>query len=419
MGMLSHLTALLRRRADGVDLASPAFKVDPFPFYARLRDEAPVSRVALSSGIRPWLVTRYDDVALVLRDERFVKDMAKAVAPGAAPPLPPIPTMFKPLSHHMLNADPPDHTRLRALVSRAFTPTLVEGMRGRVQVIADGLLDGIAGRTRWDLIRDYALPIPTTVIAEMLGVPAEDRHRFHRWSRALLQSAGSRWAVWKAFPAVWQFLRYIRRLIEVRRAAPRDDLVSALIKAEEAGDRLSGDELVAMVFLLLVAGHETTVNLIGNGTLALLEHPEQMARLRAEPGLIRPAVEELLRFTSPVETSTRRFAREDVTISGVTISRGDVVLAVIASANRDGRQFADPDKLDVAREPNRHLSFGLGPHYCLGAPLARLEGQIAIQTLLRRARGLRLDVPPNRVRWRGGLVVRGLESLPVAVDGWA
>jgi cytochrome P450 PksS len=418
MGLLTNLAAVLRRRPAGVDLASPAFKADPFPFYARLRAEAPVSLVALPSGIRPWLVTRYDDVALVLRDERFVKDMAKAVAPGAAPPLPRMPAMFKPLSQHMLNADPPDHTRLRALVSRAFTPTLVEGMRGRVQVIADGLLDGIAGRTRWDLIRDYALPIPTTVIAEMLGVPAADRHHFHRWSQALLQSAGSRWAVWKAFPSVWRFLRYIRRLIEVRRAAPRDDLVSALIKAEEAGDRLSGDELVAMVFLLLVAGHETTVNLIGNGTLALLEHPEQLARLRAEPGLIRSAVEELLRFTCPVETSTRRFAREDATIAGVTIRRGDVVLAVIASANRDDRQFPDPDKLDLAREPNRHLAFGLGPHYCLGAPLARLEGQIAIRTLLRRARGLRLDVAPDRVRWRGGLVVRGLESLPVAVDGW-
>jgi cytochrome P450 PksS len=419
MGLLTNLAAMLKRRPAGVDLTSPAFKADPFPFYARLRAEAPVSRVVLASGISPWLVTRYDDVALVLRDERFTKDMAKAVAPGGVAPLPRLPAMFKPLSHHMLNADPPDHTRLRALVSRAFTPTLVEGMRGRVQAIADGLLDGIARRTRWDLIRDYALPIPTTVIAEMLGVPAEDRHRFHRWSKALLQSAGSRWAVLKAIPAVWRFLRYIRRLIEARRAAARDDLVSALIKAEEAGDRLSGDELMAMIFLLLVAGHETTVNLIGNGTLALLEHPEQMARLRAEPGLIRPAVEELLRFTCPVETSTRRFPLEDVTIAGVTIPRGEVVLAVIASANRDGAQFPDPDKLDLAREPNRHLSFGLGPHYCLGAPLARLEGQIAIPTLLRRARGLRLDVPRDRVRWRGGLVVRGLESLPVAVDGWA
>src|SRR5689334_2341383 len=187
MGLLTNLAAVLRRRPAGVDLTSPAFKADPFPFYARLRAEAPVSRVVLASGIRPWLVTRYDDVALVLRDERFTKDMAKAVAPGGVAPLPRMPAMFKPLSHHMLNADPPDHTRLRALVSRAFTPTLVEGMRGRVQVIADGLLDGIAGRTRWDLIRDYALPIPTTVIAEMLGVPAEDRHRFHRWSKALLQ----------------------------------------------------------------------------------------------------------------------------------------------------------------------------------------------------------------------------------------
>jgi cytochrome P450 PksS len=419
MGLLSHVAGFLRRRADGVDIASPAFKADPFLFYARLRDEAPVFRVALPNGVTPWLVTRYDDVALALRDERFTKDLAKVLVPGGVAPLPRMPALFKPLSHHMLNADPPDHTRLRALVQRAFTPALVDGMRGRIQAIADTLFDNLAGRTRLDLIRNFALPLPTTVIAEMLGVPAGDRHRFHRWSKTLLQSSSARWGMWKSFPAVWAFLRYIRRLVEVRRADPRDDLVSALIKAEEAGDRLTADELVAMVFLLLVAGHETTVNLIGNGTLALLEHPEQMDRLRAEPGLIRPAVEELLRFASPVEMATRRFAKEDVTVAGVTIPRGELMLAVIASANRDRRQFADPDKLDLAREPNKHLAFGLGPHYCLGAPLARLEGQIAIQTLLRRARGLRLDVPPNRVRWRGGLVVRGLESLPMAVDGWA
>jgi cytochrome P450 len=317
----------------------------------------------------------------------------------------------------MLNADPPDHTRLRALVQGAFTPGLVEGMRARVRVIAEQLLDGIAGRPQVDLIRDYALPIPTTVIAEMLGVPVEDRHRFHRWSRTILLSSSSSWGQWKALPSAWAFLRYIRRLIAARRAAPRDDLVSALVRAEEAGDRLTADELVSMVFLLLVAGHETTVNLIGNGTLALLEHPAELARLRADEKLIRPAVEELLRFGSPVETATRRFAREDVPLAGATIPRGALVLAVIASANRDGRVFADPDKLDLTREPNRHLSFGLGAHYCLGAALARLEGQIAITTLLRRAPGLRLAVPPGELRWRPGLVLRGLKALPVSLAG--
>jgi cytochrome P450 PksS len=401
------------------DITSPAFKADPYPFYARLRDEAPVRAVTLPNRMTVWLVTRYDDVALVLRDERFAKDVAKALAPEEVARLPRPPALFEPLTHHMLNADPPDHTRLRALVQRAFTPGLVEGMRPRVRAIAEQLLDGIAGRPRVDLIRDYALPIPTTVIAEMLGVPVADRHRFHRWSRTILMSSSSSWGLWKALPSAWAFLRYIRRLIAARRAAPRDDLVSALVQAEEAGDRLTADELVSMVFLLLVAGHETTVNLIGNGTLALLEHPAELARLRADEKLIRPAVEELLRFSSPVETATRRFAREDVRLAGVTVPRGALVLAVIASANRDGRQFPDPDRLDVAREPNKHLAFGLGAHYCLGAPLARLEGQIAVQALLRRAPALRLAAAPERLRWRGGLVVRGLEALPVAVDAWA
>jgi cytochrome P450 PksS len=402
-------------RADtGPDISSPAFKADPFPYYRRLRDESPVAPVVLPNRMTVWLVTRYDDVVTALRDERFPK--TRANIPGPKVFLPPTPRVFRPLNHHMLNADPPDHTRLRALVSRAFTPALVEGMRGRVQQIADGLLDAVAGQRRVDLRRDYALPLPTTVIAEMLGVPVEDRHRFQGWTRAILMSTGSGWGVWKSMPAVWMFLRYIRRLVAARRAEPRDDLTSALVRAEEAGDRLTGEELVAMIFLLLVAGHETTVNLIANGVSALLEHPPEMGRLRADEKLVAPAVEELLRFTSPVETSTRRFAREDVTLSGVTIPRGSVVLPVLASANRDGRVFADPDRLDVGREPNRHLAFGLGPHYCLGAPLARLEGQIALATLLRRTAAVRPAVPPRSLRWRGGLVVRGLEALPVEID---
>jgi len=218
----------------------------------------------------------------------------------------------------------------------------------------------------------------------------------------------------KAIPNAMAFLGYIRKLIKARRANPQDDLVSALVQAEEAGEQLSEDELLAMIFLLLVAGHETTVNLIGNGTLALLEHPDQLERLRNDPALIKPAVEELLRYASPLETATERYARENITIAGDTIPRGAMVFAVIASANRDERQFANPDALDITREPNKHLSFGLGPHYCLGAPLARLEGQIAILTLLRTLPDLRLSVAPHVLRWRPGLVLRGLESLPVA-----
>jgi cytochrome P450 PksS len=336
------------------------------------------------------------------------------LTPGQLAKQPWFPAMFKPLTCNLLDLDPPDHTRLRALVHKAFTARLVEQMRGRIETLTNDLLEVVQGRDRFDLIHDYALPLPTTIIAEILGVPAEDRHKFHRWSNTLVSSSSSKWGMLKAIPSVWLFMRYVRKVIRARRAAPGDDLVTALVQAEEAGEHLSEDELLAMIFLLLVAGHETTVNLIGNGTLALLENPQQMEKLRHHPGLAKTAVEELLRYHSPVETATERFAREDVTIAGVNIPQGSLVFAVLASANRDERQFPNPDALDVTRDPNKHLAFGLGIHFCLGAPLARLEGQIAINTLLRRAPELRLAAPPGALRWRPGLVLRGLQALPVS-----
>lgn len=317
----------------------------------------------------------------------------------------------------MLDVDPPDHARLRALVQKAFTPRVVEQMRDRVRVLTEELLDRALDRGRIDLVRDYALPIPTTIIAEMLGVPVEDRHKFHRWSGAIVQSEPSGWRMIPALPHVVLFLRYIRRLVRARRADPRDDLVSALVRAEEAGDQLNEDELLAMVFLLLIAGHETTVNLIGNGSLALLLHPSAMERLRTEPGLVPTGVEELLRHSGPLAMATERFAREDVEIAGVTIPRGSTVYAALASANRDERQFANPDAVDVTREPNRHLAFGLGIHFCLGAPLARLEAQVAFESLLRRTSALSLIAGSDALRWRRGLVLRGLVSLPVSLSG--
>jgi cytochrome P450 PksS len=413
MGLISAPPAGRRSPDPAVNIADRAFKANPFPFYARLRAEAPVHRMTLPTGETGWLITRYDDVVEVLKDERFAKDVDNALTPAQMSRRPWFRKLFSPIRRNMLSRDPPDHTRLRALVAKAFTPRLVEQMRDRVQALADGLLDAVQSRGRMDLIRDFALPLPTTVIAEMLGVPAEDRHAFHRWSNAVLAAASSTWALWLAIPNVWAFMRYIRQTIRRRRADPRDDLVSALARAEEAGDKLSEDELLAMILLLLVAGHETTVNLIGSGTLALLQHPDQLARLRADPALIRPAVEELLRYTSPVEMATERYPREDVAVAGVTIPRGEMVFAVLASANRDERQFAEPDRLDLTREPNRHVAFGLGGHFCLGAPLARLEGQIAIGTLLRRMPDLRLAAAPERLRWRRGMLLRGLEALPV------
>jgi cytochrome P450 PksS len=349
---------------------------------------------------------------MVLKDERFVKNRFSVMSHEQLKKQPWVPKMFMPLLQNMLDQDPPDHTRLRGLVQKAFSPRLVDGMQGRIAELAGQLLDRALRRGRMDLIRDFALPIPTTIIAEMMGVPVKDRHKFHRWSSRII-AANSRRGLLMAIPATWQFMRYIRRMTAARRARPQDDLVTALVQAQDHGQQLSEDELVAMIVLLIVAGHETTVNLIGSGTLALLTHLNQLDRLRREPGLIKPAVEELLRITSPVETSTERFPREDVTLHGVTIPKGETIFAAIASANRDASQFPNPDELDIARDPNRHLSFGQGIHFCLGASLARLEGQIAIAALADRLANLRLSVDPASLRWRAGLVLRGLKSLPV------
>jgi cytochrome P450 PksS len=412
MGLFAWLTRTGRSAQEAINLASPEFKANPYPYYARLRAGSPVVRVTLPTGEPGWLITRYADAVMVLKDERFVKNPANALTPEQVAGQRWFRKVFVSLRRNMLNLDPPDHTRLRALVQKAFTPRMVEQLRPRIEALTNDLLDAVQGQGRMDLIRDYALPLPATVIAEMLGVPAKDRHRFHRWSNALL-AFSSTWGLMKAVPNTMLLMRYIRTIIRRRRANPGNDLVSALIQAEEAGEQLSEDELSAMIMLLLVAGHETTVNLIGNGTLALLEHPDQMEKLRGDPALARPAVEELLRYTSPVEMATERFAREDITVAGVTIPRGEMVFVVLASANRDERQFPQADTLDITREPNKHLAFGLGTHFCLGAVLARLEATVALNTLLGRTSKLRLAVAPSALPWRRGLLLRGLESLPV------
>jgi cytochrome P450 len=401
------------------DLASPAFKANPYPFYARLRAEAPVWRATLRDRRTAWLVTRYEDVARMLKDDTFAKDKLNAMDPEQRSKTPWVPGFLKPLERNMLDLDDPDHVRLRALVSRAFTPRLIERLRGRIESLCEELLDAMERERKrkggTDLVAGYALPLPATVIAELLGVPAEDHAKFHRWSNRLVSVSPGR-DILRALPAALSFVRYLRNLVERHRADPEDDLITALIRAEEAGDKLSEDELLAMAFLLLVAGHETTVNLVASGTLALLEHPEQTERLRREPSLVKPAVEELLRYTSPVELATERYARQDTEIGGRRIPRGGLVLAVLGSANRDERHFEDPDALDLARDPNRHLAFGRGGvHHCLGAPLARMEGQIALNALLRRFPGARLAMAPETLRWRRGLFLRGLERLPLVL----
>jgi cytochrome P450 PksS len=396
-----------------IDVTAPAFKADPFPFYARLRDEAPVFPVTVPRIGKAWLITCYDDVVGVLKDERLVKSPKAAMTPEQLKKARTLPRMLAPLERGLLNLDGEDHDRLRALVHKAFTPRRIEQMRDRAQVLADELLDAAQRRGGMDVVADYALPIPLVLIGRILGVPEKDNARFSAWSKVLI-SAPERRNPLTAVPSVLRFLRYLRKLIAERTDRPRDDLISAMAKAADGDDRLTADEILAMSVLLLTAGHETTRNLISSGLLALLEHPEQLARLRDHPELIKPGIDELVRFVVPAEMATERYAREDVAIAGVTIPRGSLVLAVLASANRDARYFDDPDTLDVGRVNNRHLSFGQGMHYCLGAPLARLEAQIAIGTLLRRAPGLRLAVGPDQLRWRGGIILRGLEALPVS-----
>jgi len=398
-----------------VDLFNPDFKANPYPTYAQLRSDAPIRRVPLPDGRGMWLVTRYEDVSAIFRDERFVKDWRNAMTPEQLAQVPAIPEVMKPLTSNMLDTDPPDHERLRALVSKAFTPRLIERMRPRVQEIADTLLDAVRDKGEMDLIDDYAFPLPITVIAELLGVPAEDRDRFREWSNAAVSGDTTQEYIEKVLlPHMQAFTDYLRAMFDEKRKNPKNDLISALVQAEEAGDKLSEDELMAMVFLLLIAGHETTVNLIGNGSLALLQHPDQLRKLREDPALIKPAIEELLRYDGPVETSTERFAREDIAIGGTVIPRGEMVMVVIASADHDPDRFQDPDALDITRADNKHLAFGKGIHFCIGAPLARLEATVALTVLAERITSWTF-AEGNTFEYDPSFLLRGLRRLDVDV----
>ncbi|MBX3390389.1 MAG: cytochrome P450 [Phycisphaeraceae bacterium] len=391
-------------------LGSRAFKADPFPFYKKLRESAPVHRVWLSRSTDAYLIARYADCQNALRDhERIIKDVT--VASGKRPAW--MPGFLRPLSRNMLDLDDPDHARLRRLVHKAFTPRLVETLEPRILEIVDRLLTDAESRGGMDLIRDFALPLPVTIISEMLGVPEEDRHRFQRWSNRMVSADTSALHALMAVPSAYAFMQYVRKMIRDRRREPREDLVTSLVAADDEGDRLSEDEMVAMIVLLLVAGHETTVNLIGNGVLTLLAHAEQKEALIRDLWLIDGAIEEILRYDGPVLMASERYALEEVEIQNVRIPRGSMVYVVLASANRDEQQFADADEFDIRRTPNRHLAFGQGVHFCLGSPLARMEGTRALSRLLERFPGVRLAIPRDRLRWRRGMLLRGVESMPV------
>ena len=383
---------------------------DPYPIYAALRSRAPVHRSRL---LKAWLFTRHADVNAILRDHRrFGNDPRKGTLSSRQLAMLPPPNEYT-----MLLLDPPDHTRLRALVRKAFTPRAVHALESRIRSIMGALLDEIDDPAAFDLMQAVAWPLPVMVIAEMLGIPADDRGQFRIWSaqraRLLEPTIGRRErrageAASRAFDA------YFRPIILQRRAEPRDDIVSALVRAQDEGTRLNERETLNMLRLLLVAGNETTANLIGNGVLALLRHPEQLQRLREDPSLIPGAVEELLRFDPPAQADLRRVLA-DCEVNGYPLRKRDNVVLLLGAANRDPEVFENPDRLDVGREQRSHLSFGGGIHHCLGAPLARLEGRIVLEMLLDRFKSMHLLA--DRPRFRRGMLLRGLRSLPVRCIG--
>jgi cytochrome P450 len=389
---------------------------DPFPLFASVRELGAVHPVTLADGHDAWLVARYDEARAALNDPRLSKDMHAALATGAGVVAEGLPGPS--FARHMLSVDPPDHTRLRRLVSAAFSSRRIEALRPRVQAIVDDLLDDLAALgpdTRVDLVGAFAFPLPFTVICELLGVPEPDRAALGRGLTALLVPTPTPAAYARAKEASDAVVALLEALVEAKQDAPGDDLVSGLLSARDGDERLNNQELLSTIFQLIVAGHDTTASLIGNSVVALFRNPEQLDQLRSHPSRFPVAVEECLRYDAPVPHSTFRYAIEPVEIGDVTIPVGAQVIICLAAANRDGDRYAGPEVLDIARAETRHLAFGHGIHHCLGAALARMEGQLALAALLFRFPQLSLAVPVGELHWGhgDGLVLRGLSELPV------
>ena len=382
---------------------------DPYPAYSFLREHAPFHR---SDELDTWVCSRFDDIAAVMGDRRFTSTPDQSQGWGgvegdqAAP-------MLDILGRVLLFIDGAEHTRIRRLINKAFTPRSVERLRGRVAAIADDLLDRAASNGRLELIEDFAFPLPVIVIAELLGVPTDDHGEFRTQvpkMTPLLEWGCGAEAFERAGEAMWYFAGYFLPLFEARRAEPTDDLISALVHAEVDGEQLDPVDILVTCILLLGAGHETTMNLLGNGLLALLRHPDQLALLRDEPKLAGNAVEELLRYDAPVQLTVRRVA-EDATVGEHRVAKGEEVMLILGAANHDEAAVPDPERLDITRSDVRHLAFGHGPHFCLGAALARLEAEVAFPALLRRLPDLRLD---GEAHFRPTATLRGLTSLPLS-----
>ncbi|HEF7287934.1 TPA: cytochrome P450 [Bacillus cereus] len=397
---------------EGINLASAQFKEDAYEIYKESRKKQPILFVNQVEIGKEWLITRYEDALPLLKDNRLKKDWTNVFSQD-------IKNMYLSvdnsdhLTTHMLNSDPPNHSRLRSLVQKAFTPKMIAQLDKRIERIADDLISDIERKGTLNLVDDYSFPLPIIVISEMLGIPKEDQAKFRIWSHAVIASPETPEEIKETEKQLSEFITYLQYLVDIKRKEPKEDLVSALILAESEGHKLSARELYSMIMLLIVAGHETTVNLITNTVLALLENPNQLQLLKDNPKLIDSAIEEGLRYYSPVEVTTARWAAEPFQIHDRTIEKGDMVVIALASANRDETVFENPEVFDITRENNRHIAFGYGSHFCLGAPLARLEAKIAITTLFNRMPELQIKGNREEIKWQGNYLMRSLEELPL------
>ncbi|MED0932481.1 cytochrome P450 [Bacillus mobilis] len=400
------------RIEDGINLASAQFKEDAYEIYKESRKVQPILFVNKTELGVEWLITRYEDALPLLKDNRLKKDWTNVFSQDTKNMYLSVDNSDH-LTTHMLNSDPPNHSRLRSLVQKAFTPKMIAQLDGRIQRIADDLISDIERKGTLNLVDDYSFPLPIIVISEMLGIPKEDQEKFRIWSHAVIASPETPEEIKETEKQLSEFITYLQYLVDMKRKEPKEDLVSALIVAESEGHKLSARELYSMIMLLIVAGHETTVNLITNTVLALLENPNQLQLLKDNPKLIDSAIEEGLRYYSPVEVTTARWAAEPFQIHEQTIQKGDMVVIALASANRDETVFENPEVFDMTRENNRHIAFGHGSHFCLGAPLARLEAKIAITTLFNLMPEIQIKGDRKDIKWQGNYLMRSLEELPL------